>query len=212
MAYYEHAPSYGAYLLMLLLYYIFSWVIIALGAYMNRDFLLIKKPIFEGMQYGFRVFLKKWFPWLLIGLILWSVSAFKFTDYYLSTYSLTLTGTHFTSSELIKDMEDDEFYRFDIENMKKFGMPSFGILRAYKLQDVVREGLLVRKIDQVVITRGYPFLPVVKIYIYEVEGKKVKSLRTSYMLFPESPGGKLSSLFNFPFEMFFWNGGGGLGA
>ncbi len=210
MAYYQHAPEYGAYIFMMLSYFIFSWAIIILGAYINRE-ALIKSPKFEDIPHGKKVFLKKWAPWLIIGLMLWSFSTFKLTDYYLSTYSFEFTGTHFTASSLLEDMRSNERYRFDIEGIQKLGMPHYGLLKGYKLQDSVREGLIVKRINQVVILQGYPFLPVAKLYIYDMEGKNVKSLRTAYIFFPQSPGGKLSSIFNFPFEMFFW-GSGGVGA
>ncbi|ALM75836.1 hypothetical protein [Thermococcus barophilus] len=210
MAYYQHAPEYGAYIFMMLSYFIFSWTIIILGAYINRG-VLIKNPKFEDIPHGKKVFLKKWAPWLIIGLMLWSFSTFKLTDYYLSTYSFEFTGTHFTASSLLEDMRGNERYRFDVEGIQKLGMPHYGLLKGYKLQDSVREGLIVKRINQVVILQGYPFLPVAKLYIYDVAGKQVKSLRTAYIFFPQSPGGKLSSLFNFPFEMFFW-GSGGVGA
>ncbi|MBO8174118.1 MAG: hypothetical protein H0Z18_02540 [Thermococcus sp.] len=211
MAYYQHAPEYGAYIFMMLCYFIFSWAIIVLGAYINRE-TLVKNLKFEGIPHGKKVFLKKWAPWLITGLLLWSFSTFKLTDYYLSTYSFEFTGTHFTASSLLEDMKNNERYRFDIEGIQKLGMPHYGLLKGYKLQDSVREGLIIKRIDQVVILQGYPLIPVVKLYIYEVEGKRVKSLRTAYILFPQSPGGRLSAIFDFPFEMFFWQAGGGPGA
>ncbi|AHF81021.1 hypothetical protein [Thermococcus paralvinellae] len=211
MAYYEHAPEYGAYILMMLCYFIFSWVIIVLGAYINRE-ALIKNPSFGEIPHGKKVFLKKWAPWLLIGLLLWSFSTFKLTDYYLSTYSFEMTGTHFTASSLLEDMKSNERYRFDVEGIQKLGIPHYGLLKGYKLQDSVREGLITKRVGQIVILQGYPLVPVVKLYIYEVNGRQVKSLRTAYIFFPQSPGGRLSAIFNFPFEMFFWQAGGGPGA
>jgi len=211
MAYYQHAPEYGAYIFMILCYFIFSWAIIVLGAYINRG-ALIKNPKFEGIPYGKKVFLKRWAPWLLTGLLLWSFSTFKLTDYYLSTYSLALTETHLTASALIENMKSNERYRFDIEGIQKLGMPFFGLLKAYKLQDSTREGLIIKRVNEVVILQGYPLVPAVKLYVYEVEENKVKSLRRAHIFFPQFPGGRLSEIFNFPFEMFFWQAGGGPGA
>ncbi|NJE26546.1 hypothetical protein E3E22_07950 [Thermococcus sp. MV5] len=208
MVYLEHGPEYGAYLITIAFYYIGGLGIILYGAYLNRNYLLKKEFKFTDIRGGLWPFFKRFLPWLLIGLLVWSVSAFKATDYYLSLYSFTMTETHLTSTEVFEDMKVDEFYRFDIEGIQKLGAPSSGLLKGYKLLDSKREGLIVRRVDQVVIAQGYLFLPVVKLHIYEVEGKQVKELRTAYLFYPQSPGGRLSELFDFPFEMFFWGGGG----
>ena len=211
MVYLEHGPEYGAYLLTMVLYYIGGLAIILYGVYLNRNYLLKKEFKLAGIKGGIWPFFKKFLPWLLIGLLVWSISVFKATDYYLSLYSFTMSGSHLTTDGVLEDMKSDELYRFDVEGIKKLGTPSIGLLRGYKLLDPKREGLIVRRVDQVVIAQGYPFLPVVKLYIYEMDGKSVKALRTAYLVYPQSPGGRLSDIFDFPFEMFFW-GGGGVGA
>ena len=211
MVYLEHGPEYGAYLLAMVFYYVGGLAIILYGAYLNRNYLLKKEFKLAGIRGGIWPFFKRFLPWLLIGLLVWSISAFKATDYYLSLYSFTMTESHLTVNDVFEDMRNNELYRFDIDGIKNLGTPSVGLLKGYKLLDSKREGPIVKKINQVVVAQGYPFLPVVKLYIYEVNGKSVKALRTAYLVYPQSPGGRLSELFDFPFEMFFW-GGGGVGA
>jgi len=208
VVYLEHGPEYGAYLLTMAFYYVGGLAIILYGAYLNRNYLLKKEFKLAGIKGGVGAFFKRFLPWLLIGLLIWSFSAFKATDYYLSLYSFTMTSSHLSASGVFKDMGNDEFYKFDVDGIKKLETPSVGFLKGYKLLDSKREGFIVKRIDQVVIVQGYPFLPVVKLYIYEVDGKSVKAIRTAYLVYPQSPGGRLSKIFDFPFEMFFWSGGG----
>ena len=205
MVYLEHGPEYGAYLLAMVFYYVGGLAIILYGAYLNRNYLLKKEFKLAGIRGGIWPFFKRFLPWLLTGLLVWSISAFKATDYYLSLYSFTMTESHLTVNDVFEDMRNNELYRFDIDGIKNLGTPSVGLLKGYKLLDSKREGSIVKKINQVVVAQGYPFLPVVKLYIYEVNGKSVKALRTAYLVYPQSPGGRLSELFDFPFEMFFWD-------
>ena len=43
MVYLEHGPEYGAYLLMMVLYYVGGLAIILYGVYLNRNYLLKKE-------------------------------------------------------------------------------------------------------------------------------------------------------------------------
>ncbi len=212
MVYFEHTPDYGAYLLMMFLYYVGAIALILYGAYINRKYLLKKKFVWVDMKPGVRQFFKKFLPWLLIGLMIWSFSAFKLTDYYLSSYAFTFSGTHLTGGSVLDDLANNPKYTFDIDGLRRMGVPSFGLLKGYKLDASEKEGLLMKKVEQTVVVQGYPFLPVVKLYIYEMDGKRIKSVRTAYMYFPRSPSDRLRKIFDFPFALFYWTAGGGPGA
>ncbi|GAB6102826.1 hypothetical protein JCM16138_20490 [Thermococcus atlanticus] len=212
MVYFEHTPDYGAYLLMLFLYYVGAIALILYGAYINRKFLMKKRFVWVDMKPGVVPFLKKFLPWLLIGLMIWSFATFKLTDYYLSSYSFTFSGTHLTGGGVVDDFAGNTKYTFDIDGLKRFGVPKFGLLKGYKLEASEREGLLIKNVDQTVVIQGYPFLPVVKLYIYDMKGNRVVGVHTAYMYFPRSPSDRLRQIFDFPFALFYWSEGGGPGA
>ncbi|RKX44056.1 MAG: hypothetical protein DRP38_09875 [Thermotogae bacterium] len=100
----------------------------------------IKKEFkLAGIRGSIWPFFKRFLPWLLIGILVWSISAFKATDYYLSLYSFTMTESHLTVSDVFDDMRNDELYRFDIGGVKNLEASSVGLLKGYKLLDSKRE-------------------------------------------------------------------------
>jgi len=155
--------------------------------------------------------IKELVAFVLIALLATSTSLFLMLDKYIYLHSpeksgILLKGSDIYSSHVLKD------YGISPQELKKFGVPSYGVMIAYRMVDtVLPEKSLVTHVDSIVVLRMIPFVPAVKVYDYKVEGNRVVGLRTFYVVWPEQPGTVLTREYKALFTIFTNLGGGGGG-
>ncbi|AEC51052.1 hypothetical protein PNA2_0134 [Pyrococcus sp. NA2] len=204
--YFDHFPSFGSYIFGMMLYYslIPLGILIALRA--KWDYIVRRY---------WRSVIRAFLITLLIVLPLTSLVQFKLTGDYLYVYSLTKTGICLTNSCLVEKMKENEEYKFNITGIRKYGMPRFGIMQAYRLVDKKYNKLKWRYdvVNAVVIIRSLFPLPITEVWSYEVdprESHKIIGLRKFYIYYPYNPGTLLTRAYDFEFTMFLWGSGGGV--
>jgi len=202
--YYEHYPTFGGYFLSYIFYFILIPAVILIiirakwGYIQERRWKHVLKPL----AYG-----------LIIGFFLTALLQLNLTNDYIYLYSLTGTGTCFTSSCLVEEMQSNTQYKFNVEGIERFGMPKFGIMRSFRLSDRKYNKLKFKYdvVNSVVITRSIPLLPIVEVWDYKVDPTDrhtITDLQKFYILYPYDPATLLSRHYNFSFTMFMWDVGG----
>ncbi|ASJ16437.1 hypothetical protein A3L04_04785 [Thermococcus chitonophagus] len=199
--YYEHAPALGSYLILYFFYLIPLPVTIIL--------ILLSRRVYIQKRQWMKV-VKPLVAWSILWMFISSIAQFYLTHQYLYLYSLTATGTCFTSSCLKESMARDELYKFNITGMEEYGMPNFGIMRAYRVTDsrlVMGIHPHIERVNAVIIARSMFPLPVVEIWDYKVDPRdphRIIGLERFYIVYPSNPGEVLTEHFDFKFEMFSW--------
>ncbi|MFA4645877.1 hypothetical protein P8X24_01155 [Pyrococcus kukulkanii] len=203
--YFEHFPSFGGYIFGMILY--FSLIPAAFLITLRAKWDYIIKKYWRDVARGFIIM-------AIVTLPITALLQFKITSDYLYVYSLTKTKTCLTAGCLIESMEENEYYKFNVTAIKKFGMPKIGPMVAFRLTDKKFNKLKFKYdvVNAVVITRSLFPLPITEVWSYEVDPKdshKIIGLRKFYIIYPAHPGSVLSKAYDFEFTMFLWDIGGG---
>ncbi|BAA30659.1 hypothetical protein [Pyrococcus horikoshii] len=204
--YMDHFPTFGGYIFSMATYY--SLIPLTLLIALRAKWDYIMRHYWRSVARGFIIA-------ILIALPVTSILQFKLTGDYLYVYSLTKTGVCITSSCLISRMKENEYYKFNVTGLQKYGIPNLGIMQAYRLVDKKFNKLKWRYdvVNAVVIIRSLFPLPITEVWSYEVDPKeshKIIGLRKFYVYYPYNPGTLLSRAYDFEFTMFLWGSGGGV--
>ncbi|AJC72354.1 MAG: hypothetical protein J7K48_05355 [Thermococcus sp.] len=195
MVYYAHAADPFTFGMCFVLYY-FS-IPVAVLLWLWHNYVYIKKRKYR---------LKRLAVALLVAFFITSISGFVLLDQYLylhTPYDEKITcfsSSCITSSALVTE------YGFDKEELEAMGLPSFGIIRAYRLFDtgLSHDLKLPTKLNNVIMIRPWLILPVVDVYVYEMSQdgtKEIVDKKHYYLVWPVSPGGFLTEKFNFEFTV-----------
>ncbi len=154
--------------------------------------------------------IKQLVAFLIVALLITSASLFLMLNDYIYLHSpdrtgIILRGSDLSSSNLLTE------YGLKPAEIKRFGVPSFGVMRMYRMADSVLPAgsYFVTSVNSVVIIRMIPFVPAVQVYNYRIENGTVVGLNKFYVVWPEQPGSVLTKEYKAVFTIFSTVGGGG---
>ncbi|WP_297439023.1 hypothetical protein [Thermococcus sp.] len=199
MVYITHYPNILAYVFPLLLYYI------SIPAAFIVWWMRYSDDIMAGARH-----LKSLGVYFLIALVTTSSMLFLLTDEYLYVHAdgrtpLCLSGSCITSQTWIGH------YRINTADLKRFGIPEYGMMREYRLVDSgVKPNSIIgekTKVNSLVIIRTFLILPVTEVYDYKIgsDMHTVVSKEKFYIVFPEYPGTVLTEHYDMEFSLFLWH-------
>jgi len=198
LVYCSHATTPISFGILFISYYVA--IPLAFLAWLTMYWRYLKRGVYK---------IKQLVGFMLVALLITSVSLFLMLNDYVYLHSpdrtgIVLRGSDFYSSPML------EGYGINPQQLKKFGVPSCGVMRMYRMVDsVLPQNSIVTQVNSIVIIRMIPFVPAVKIYDYKVEGNKIVHLRTFYVVWPEQPGSVLTKEYKALFTIFTNLGGRG---
>ncbi|USS39859.1 hypothetical protein NF865_05620 [Thermococcus aggregans] len=197
MVYYAHATDPVTFGTFFVLYYVTIPVVLLIWFW--KYYVYLRKGQYKLKQLGILI---------LLAFVVTSFSGFKVLDQYLYLYSPVEKMTCYSSSCVLSLPLITE-YGFAKEDFEKFGVPSLGFMRIYRIYDIELSASLLtpKKLNYVVIARPLIFIPVTELHVYEVsEDKRLVKKETFYLVWPKSPGKFLTEKFDAKFSVMILGG------
>ncbi|MDI3476289.1 MAG: hypothetical protein PWQ79_1941 [Thermococcaceae archaeon] len=194
MVYFEHATNPIIFGMFIVLYYMS--IPLAILAWAFKYYEYIRKGKYHLRELGI---------FILLSFVVTSFSGYSLLNQYLYIHSPFDSISCYTSSCILSSPLTTE-YGFSEEELKKHGVPSVGVMTAFRIFDVELSKSLLKpkKLDYIVITRPWIILPIVDVYVYQVSPdsqKKIVKKERFYFIWPSSPGNFLSEKFDAEFTV-----------
>ncbi|AMQ19174.1 hypothetical protein [Thermococcus peptonophilus] len=199
MVYYAHGTTPVIFGLLISLYYFSIPAALAL-------WFALSKPYISKGDYR----LKRLAVLLLLAFFVTSLAGEQAIDKYLYIHS-PVSPEFCLSSSCVTSFEPLQRYHVDTENLEELGIPSYGPMWVYFLNDVgpTHSLGLNKRLEALVVVRPLLLLPVVEVNSYEISrGGKIIGRDRFYVVWPISPGNVLTERFDFEFTVIIVTGGG----
>jgi len=197
MVYYVHTTNPVAFGTLFVVYYVAFFV--AVIAWFWRYNAYIRKGYYH---------LKQLAALLLLASIVTALMGAGLVGKYLYLHSPTDPQFCMTSSCVLSS-KPVSYYPGLSDSLKKYGLPSFGPMWVYFVQDVGPSHSLGlnKRIEFVAVVRPLLPLPVVEVSVYNVTSGRVTGAEKFYIIWPQSPGAVLTRKLDFEFTVLVGVGG-----
>ncbi len=201
MVYYAHGTTPVVFGSLLVIYYVSIPMALLLWFAFSRPY--IKKGTYRA---------KTLVSLLMLSFLITSLAGSQILDKYLYIHSPVDPG-FCVSSSCVSSFDALERYHIDSEALKTLGIPSYGLMWVYFLNDVgpTHSLGLNKRLRYLVVVRPLLIVPVVEVNAYRISHGKIADRERFYVVWPMSPGKVLTEEFDFEFTVLIVEGGGGPG-
>ncbi|MBP1912065.1 hypothetical protein [Thermococcus stetteri] len=146
---------------------------------------------------------------LILAFFITSLAGGQAIDKYLYIHS-PASPEFCLSSSCVTSFKPLQRYHVDTKDLEELGVPSYGPMWAYFLNDVgpTHSLGLNKRLKALVVVRPLLLVPVVEVNAYEISDGKITGRDKFYVVWPVSPGKVLTEKFDFEFTVIIVTGGG----